>query len=297
MDLNEISVFAKVVQAGSFTGAARALHLPKSTVSAKVQSLERRLGIALLHRTTRKLHLTTDGESFYDACKKSLAELEAAEANAQSKSQALQGVLRVTAPFDLGVRFMPGFLAGFSPRYPGLEIDLVLTGRVIDLIEEGMDVAFRATTLKDSTMVAKKVVKDAFQLFAAPGYLDRAGRPCDPRDLSSHRCIRHSRTTDGTWTLMKGKSSVTIPVSGPVQADELSAVKEFVQAGMGIGLFPQFIAADGLRAGLLEAVLPDWSWRQGTLFITYPAQRHLHPKVRVFVDEAYAALKSYFGVI
>lgn len=295
MDLNEINIFAKVVQAGSFTGAARLLALPKSTVSAKVQSLEKRLGTSLLHRTTRKLHLTDEGDAFFKSCMKGLAELEAAEASARSHLP--KGTLRVTAPLDLGVRFMPTFLSGFVERYPEISVDLVLTGRVVDLISEGIDVAVRATVLKDSTMVARKIVTDRFQLFAAPAYLERAGRPRQPQDLARHRCVRHSRTQEREWSLVKGKSQVTVPVSGVVAADELSAVVEFVRAGLGIGLFPSFIAAEGLASGALEAVLPDWHWQAGTLYLVYPAQRHLHPKVRVFVDEAFDALKKYFSVI
>lgn len=294
-DLNEIAIFATVVRAGSFIGAARVLGQPKSTVSAKVQALERRLGVALLQRTTRRLHLTEAGRSLFDASAKALAELEAAEAAAQSSAQSPRGLLRVTAPLDLGTRWMPGFLRRFNTLYPGIEIDLVVTGRVVDIIQEGIDVAIRASVLKDSTFIAKKITTDRFFLFASPKYLDVAGRPKRADDLVHHQCIRHSRTQKDGWKLTKGNATVEVEPHGPAMADELSVVRELVRTGLGIGLFPAFIAADAVAAGELEPVLPGWYCTVGTLYLVYPAQRFQHPKVKVFVKEASESLEAFFA--
>lgn len=292
MDLNEISIFSQVVKAGSFTGAAKQLGLPKSTVSAKVASLERRLGLSLLHRTTRQLRVTAEGDAFYRAAVKGLADLEAAEAAVVSGNQKPRGLLRVTAPLDVGTRFLPGFFVGFLERYPEIEIDLVLTGRVVDLIGEGIDVAIRASAMQDSTLVAKKVATSSFHVYGSPKYLARAGHPSHPRDLAEHRVVAHSRLFDGKWELAKGKTTVTAPVTATISVDELSAVKELVVAGLGLGLLPDFICAEGLRSGELAPVLPGWQASSHGVHLVYPAQRYKNPKVRAFVDEIAEALKE-----
>lgn len=294
MNLNEIAIFAKVVQAGSFTGASRRLSLPKSTVSAKVRALEERLGVSLLHRTTRKLSMTAEGQAFFNACAKGLADIEAAEATAASGGLYATGLIRVTAPIDMGMHFMPGFLQGFLQRHPGIEVDLIYTGRVIDIIDEGIDVAIRASALKDSTLMARKVATSEFNIFAAPSYLATAGRPKEPKDLAKHVSVRHSRTQSNAWELVSAKSAVSVRVPSRVTADELATVKEMVVAGLGVGLMPRFICAHEVSRGELVQLMPDWHAFRSSMFLVYPAQRFPHPKVKVFTDEVAAALKGFF---
>jgi DNA-binding transcriptional LysR family regulator len=292
VDLNEVVVFARVVEAGSFTAAAQLLSLPKSTVSAKVAALERRLGVALLQRTTRRLRVTSEGEAFFKACARGLADIEAAEAHAVSGSRSPRGPIRVTTSVDLGVRFMPGFLAGFLTKYPEISVDLILTGRTLDLLAEGVDVGIRAGVMKDSSLIARKVTTSRFRVVASPAYLARVGTPKHPRDLAGHECVRHSRTQPGAWRLSSGRQTVSVDVKGRAAADELSAVRELVRAGLGIGLFPEFVAEEDVRDGRLRVLLPDWHAHQTSVYVVFPEQKFQHPRVRVFVQEVADALRS-----
>src|SRR5713101_7275743 len=187
MDLNEILVFARVVQAGSFTAAAAALGMPKSSVSRKVSDLEERLKSRLLQRTTRKLSLTDVGRTYYDYCARIVGEIEDGERAVSRLQEAPRGLLRVTAPIN--VAFLGPIVSDYLKRYPEVRLDLFCTGRTVDLVEERFDVAIRAGTLADSTLIARSLGSAGWLLVATPAYLKKHGRPRTPEDLKKHDCM------------------------------------------------------------------------------------------------------------
>ena len=293
MELNDITVFIKVVQTGSFTEAARRLGAPKSTVSSKVSGLERRLGVTLLQRTTRKLHLTDEGTIFFQSCARALAEIESAEAVAAGGQKVPQGRVSITAPSGSS-RLLSRFLKGFFARYPGVSVDLLLTNRYVDLIGEGVDVAIRAGVLQDSSLVAKKIATTSWALFASPGYVAGAGLPQQPKDLTSHQCIIFPKAKSHEWEMANGRQRARIKVAGSVTADDIGALKELALDDHGIALIPTFVCRDDVAARRLVPILPGWSSESSSISIVYPGQKFQHPKVRVLVDELAKALTSAY---
>ncbi|HYX38827.1 MAG TPA: LysR family transcriptional regulator [Oligoflexus sp.] len=292
MDISDVAAFVKVVQAGSFTQAARALEAPKSTISAKVAALEKRLGVTLLQRTTRKLNMTEAGESFFRACSQALAEIEEAE-NALAQSQSTpQGRLVVTAPVNLG-RFIAQFLAGFLEKYPGIHVDLLLTNRYVDLIGEGVDVAIRGGTLKSSSLIAKRVATNESLVVASPGYAAKLKSLTHPRDLANYHCLRFAARNE--WTFHKNGKAFVVPIQSRVSVDEFPTLQALAEEGLGLALIPNMLVHDALAEGRLVRVLADWKGETNSVSLVYPAQRYQHPKVRAFVDACAVALKAAYA--
>jgi DNA-binding transcriptional LysR family regulator len=284
MDLNEIHIFVKVVQTGSFSLAGRQLGTPKSTVSTKIRSLEERLGVSLLTRTTRKLKLTETGATYYERCVRSLEELQNAEAEASRSQNIAQGRLRVTAPIELGHVQLTRHLDRFVRENPGIQLDLILTDEVLDLVAAGVDVAIRAGALEDSSLRARKLGESVFQLFASPKYLRRAGTPKTIADLANHRCLHFSTLSPkGEWDLRRGSERKRIAVQGPIVSNHLIQLKDLTLEGAGILLMPSFLGEDEVRRGQLVRVLPDWYSARSAVHIVYPQQSFIPPKVEHFV--------------
>ncbi len=284
--LDAMAVFARVVEAESFSGAARALGLSKSAVSKQVSRLEDRLGLRLLNRTTRRLSLTEAGAAFYQGCRRVVAEAEAAEQAVTHLAGAPRGRLRVNAPMSFGVRHVSPALPEFLGRYPELAIDLTLNDRMVDLVEEGFDVGVRIAQLADSSLVARHLAPNRSVLSAAPAYLDVRGAPRDIDELEDHACLIYSyQATGETWRLTGPGGARRLNVSGPFKVNNGDAILAAALGGLGIALLPCFICGDDLRAGRLVRVLPDWGLASDSaVSAVYPAARHLSPKVRVFVD-------------
>lgn len=293
MELSDVAVFVKVIQAGSFTEAARRLGAPKSTVSTKVSSLERRLGVTLIQRTTRKLHLTEQGTIFFQSCARALSEIESAEAFASSGQKTPQGRVILTAPAD-SAKMLAEFLKGFLSRYPAVEVDLMLTNRYVDLVGEGVDVAIRGGKLDDSSLIAKKVAYTKRALFASPTYILGSGLPKAPSDLEAHQCVLFSANRYKEWELHNGNHQVKVKVSGSVTADELNAIRELALQDFGIVLLPTFICNGDVADKRLVPVLPGWVADATPICIVYPSQKYQHPKVKVLVEEAVKHLKDHF---
>ncbi|MDR3607147.1 MAG: LysR substrate-binding domain-containing protein [Oligoflexia bacterium] len=289
--LDDISVFVKVVQSGSFTQAARLLSMPNATVSAKVAALERRLGVTLIHRTTRKLHITQAGEAYFRRCVAALDEIQAAETEVTSSQSAPQGVLRITAPIDIGHTILPGLVREFLMKHPQMQVDLVVTNRVVDLVAEGVDVGIRAGELEDSTLMSHKFVTASVSLWASPAYAKKAGLPAHPEELSKHEMVRFSDENFLKVTLMNGKERFELAPKGRISADDFSSVKEFVVQGSGIGLLPGYLCVEESKKGRLVSVLPQWSLGLGGFSLVYPSQKFVSPKVHAFVRVAVEALK------
>ena len=287
MDLDAIAVFVKVVEAGSFSGAARLLKMPKTTVSAKVAALEKRLGTILIQRTTRKLSVTEAGEHYFRHCANAVREIELGEAALLATQDTPTGLLKVTSPIDLGHTLLPKIVRAYLERYPGTSVELKLSNSISDLVGEGIDLAIRAGRLDDSSLIAKRFMPITINLWASPAYLGRAGSPLHPRELPKHLLIALSAMR--TSLLTNGKSSVQVTIASRVLTDDFEAVKAMVIAGEGIGWLPDFIVAGAVAAGTLLPVLPSWKTEDvGGFHFVYPSKKYASPKVQAFIAIALA---------
>jgi DNA-binding transcriptional LysR family regulator len=282
-DLNALHVFAKVVQAGSFTGAARALGMPNSTVSQRVAELEERLGVRLLQRTTRRLSLTDAGRLYHDHCVRIVAEVEAAEQAVTSLQETPRGLLRVTVPASS--QFLGPILADFRARHREVQLDVVCTDRLVNLIEESFDVAVRAGVLTDSTLIARNLGTLRFRLVASRRYLDKRGRPRSPDDLARHECLtfsvgKHPRV----WRLTRGDDAREVNVTPALSVNDLDILHDAAIGGVGVAMLPAYRCVDDIRARRLERVLPDWEGPAEPVHSVYPSVRHLSPKVKALLD-------------
>ena len=283
MDLNEIVVFARVVQAGSFTAAATALGMPKSTVSRKVSELEERLRSRLLQRTTRKLSLTDVGRTYYEYCARIVGEIEDAERAVSRLHEAPRGLLRVTAPVNAA--FLGPIVSDYLKRYPEVRIDLFCTARTVDLVEERFDLGIRAGTLADSTLIARSLGSARWFLVATPAYLKKRGRPRSPDDLKQHDGLLFGVGIDGASVrLENAERSAQVALSARLMVSDVDILHAVASAGQGIALLPAFRCVEDLRARRLERVLPDWNAPATPVHVVYPSTRHLSPKVKTFVE-------------
>jgi DNA-binding transcriptional LysR family regulator len=283
MDLNEMLVFARVVQAGSFTRAAAELGMPKSTVSRKVSELEERLKSRLLQRTTRKLSLTDVGRTYYDYCARIVGEIEDAERAVSSLQETPRGLLRVTAPVNAA--FLGPIVSDYLKRYPEVRLDLFCTARTVDLVEERFDLSIRAGTLADSTLIARSLGTVRWFLVATPAYLKRRGRPRSPDDLKKHDCLLFGPGLESAGLrLEKADRSVQLALSARLMVSDMEILHAVAAAGLGVALLPAFGCVEELRAGRLRRVLADWNAPSTPVHVVYPSARHLSPKVKSFVD-------------
>jgi DNA-binding transcriptional LysR family regulator len=289
--LAALRALRRVVELGSFTAAADALGVSHTIVSRQVKQLETHLGAQLLNRTTRRFALTAAGQDYYDASRHILDALDDADRAVGQHQARPAGTLRINAPMAFGTQELAHWLPQFLALYPELKIDLVCNDRFVDLIEDGFDVGLRLTReLSDSTLIARRLAVSRVMLVATPGYLERHGAPQTPRELLSHNCLAYtqvSRPHDWSFTAPDGGTE-TVTVSGSLQANTGIALRTFALAGTGIATTASFIVHDELRRGELVQVLPAYTIRPRELYVLYPQNRHLSPKVRVFVDYAAA---------
>lgn len=281
MNLPDVYVFVQVVRSGSFTAAARELSIQKSTVSRKVAELEERLGVRLLHRTTRTLRLTDEGRIFYEHCTRALAELEEAELALSGMRAAPRGLLRVTAP--LSFAFLGPILAGFLEAHPEVRVELVCTDRVVDLVEERFDVAIRVGHLPDTTLIARRLASLPHHLYASPGYLDLKGSPARPEDLAAHDCLVFGAGRPG-WRLVSGDRQVDVRPQARLVVNDFDLLQEAAIVGGGIALLPAPACARAVDEGRLVRVLPEWTAAEAPVHALYAGSRHVAPKVTAFVD-------------
>ncbi|MDF0378989.1 LysR family transcriptional regulator [Methylophilus sp. YYY-1] len=294
MDFNEAAVFVRVVQAGSFSAAARQLGLPTSTVSTRVARLERRLGVTLLQRTTRRLHLTEAGSLYFEHASTGLGYLMEAEAALDEARQQPQGTLKMTAPADLGDALLGHLLAETQARYPALSLELWLTERYVDLVAEGVDVAIRMGELRDSSLIAKSLGTIQWALFASPAYLQQAAPINSPVELAQHPCVQFTPMGRHHWELQRGTNEIRVPLPGQVLVNNIGVVKTMAESGQGVALLPTFICQAAVRQGGLQRLLPEWRGQADAVHLVYPKQRFMPPKLRGFIDLAVTALKPLF---
>jgi DNA-binding transcriptional LysR family regulator len=285
MDVNDILVFVRVVQAGSFSQAARNLNMPVSTVSRRVAELEKQLGVPLLHRTTRSLKITDVGAAYFKHGRAIAAELEKTEALVGSLQAVPQGILKITAPIDFGNRFLGKILNDYLSAYPEVQVNAELTERIVDLIDEGFDLGIRIGELSDSSLHVRKLGTLAMRLYASPEFIQEHGEPRTCSDLEKTECIRFTGEDDsGPWELSGPEGRVSVRTRGRIASNNLALVHDFAVLGRGIALLPRFFCTEDLRAGRLRIVLKEWMSVSGPIHAVFPGQRLLLPKVRTFVD-------------
>lgn len=283
--LATMETFTRVVEAGSFIAAADRLGLSAAMVSRHVQDLEERLGTRLLNRTTRKLSLTEAGAAYYERCQQVLRDIEEMNLSVAAEVQQPRGVLRVNAPVVFGTRHLSRVIAEYERRYPDVTIDLDLTDRFIDLVEEGVDLALRIGTLTESTLVARRLFPVRLVLCASPAYLEHRGVPRTIDDLAHHNCLGYTYTRGGTAIDLVGPAGpVVVPFRGTFRANHGEVIYQAAVDGLGIALQPTFIVGDALADGRLRSVMLDHRAVDLFGYAVFLSRKFLSAKVRTFVD-------------
>ena len=282
----EMETFVRVVESGSFSSAARDLHMTPSAVSKMIGRLEDRLGVRLLSRTTRKLSLTEEGRVFFQRITPILSEVAEAEETVSLSTAEARGVLKVNASTAFGQYQIVPLIPAMLERYPSLQVQLTMTDSIVNLVEEGFDVSIRIGTLTDSSLIARKLGVAHRVLVASPAYLERHGVPKCPIDLEQHQCLKLSIPTSlNKWEFVLADGPRTVEVSGRFEADNAIALHEAALAGMGLFRAATFVVGDDIKAGRLVQVLQEFeiSGDPG-IFVVWPHNRNLSAKVRAFVD-------------
>ncbi|MBF0161095.1 MAG: LysR family transcriptional regulator [Magnetococcales bacterium] len=280
-----METFVRVVDSGSFSEAARKGAVSRAVVSKYLVVLEEYLGVRLLNRTTRRLHLTAEGEIYYQRCKKILEEITETEQSVTHLHAAPRGLLRVSAPMSFGIQHLSPAIADFLLEFPGIEMDLVLNDRYVDLVEEGFDVAVRIGILEDSTLMARRLATAKLVLCASPAYVARCGMPKEPEELTQHACLSYSYTAvPALWRFFRGGEERVVRTKGPLQVNNGDAMRIAVRAGVGVAVFPDFLVVEDLRANTLIPLLPEFDMPPLGIYAVYPPTRHMSAKVRKFVD-------------
>ncbi|WP_234907063.1 LysR family transcriptional regulator [Rhizobium rhizogenes] len=286
MTLESIEIFVEVIDAQSFTRAAARLGIPTTTISAKIARLEQRLGVTLIHRTTRRLQVTPAGNSYYQHCIRALAEIAEGERELAARVQEPVGLLRITAPADLTQNLLTPVAERFLHVYPKASIEFVVTNQIIDLISESVDLAVRVGPLDDSSLIARKFRSGRIALWAAPSYLERMGTPRTPEELKWHEFIRFTRLRDTVVLKSSTGAAFDADFGGRLASDDFDNLKTLILRGGGIGLLPEFIGEGMGAPSSLVRVLPDYASDVSTVYFAYPAQRFVPQTVRAFIATA-----------
>ncbi len=292
LSLDDLAVFVRVVERGGFASAARELGVPTSSVSRAITRLESQSGVRLLHRTTRTVKPTTDGRELFASVAPAVMSVQRAARALEPATRKPKGRLRVTAPADLCTGFLAEVVAAFAERYRQVLLDFTVTNQHTNLIDEGFDVALRATAhLGDSSLIARKLGELKLRLYAAPGYLKKFGAPASLDDLERHQCVVfRAEELARTWALRGAAGESKLAVRGRIGSDDLSFARAMVLASAGIGLLPQINCTADEVSGRLVRVLPAFHARGATLYIVYPSTKQVPARVtafRDFVSEAF----------
>lgn len=280
---SDMALFVRIVAAGGLSAAGRQMGYSPAVVSARLAKLEERLGVRLLHRTTRHISLTPEGAEFHDRAQQILAEIEAAEAAVSQRVADPRGVLRVTAPAGFGRMHVAPLLTGFLHRHPLLRVELVLTDRVVDLVEEGFDIGVRIARLEDGALIARRLAANARVLCAAPAYLEHRGVPRSTADLSHHDALMLEGQR--SWSIQGRQGVVTVRPQVRLQSNDGAVLRDAALSGLGLVLRSVWEVGEDLTAGRLMPVLSDHDVTFGSgIYAVYPSRQHLAAKVRAFVD-------------
>ena len=296
--LENIRIFLRAIETGSFSAAGRMLRLSPSGVSYRIQLLEDTLGARLLTRPTRNMRLTEAGEVFLEHCKEIVEAVERAEASvAESTGASPKGVLRVTTPLGLGRRVIAPMVARYREAQPQTDVRLRLSDHILDIVSEGVDLAVRLARMEDSSFTLRKVAEVERVLCASPAYLEQRGAPKSPNDLSRHDCLllRFPGSQQFRWTLDFQGESISAPIEGPVDADDGDVLTQWALDGLGIVLKPVYEVADHLSQGRLVEVLPEARPQSVTLGILYPTRKMLPPRTKAFIEMAVEELRRHLA--
>lgn len=289
----EMQAFVAVVDSGSFVGAGESLRVSKAAVSRVVMQLEARLGARLLQRTTRRLSLTEAGQAYYARAKQILADLDETEAMVGDVTLQASGRLRVNAPLSFGVARLAALWPEFMVRHPGLELEVDLADRIVDLVEEGYDMAIRITRPRDSSLIYRPLAKTRVLLCAAPAYLARRGSPASVADLARHDIIAYTYApASDLWRFETPAGEQSVTVRPRLRANNGDTCRAAALAGLGITQQPGFLVGEDLAAGRLVEVLPEQCGRELGIYAVYPSRKHLSIKVRALADYLAGALAA-----
>jgi DNA-binding transcriptional LysR family regulator len=278
----QMILFSKVVEAGSFSAAAKALGQTRAAVSKQIAGLEARIGAQLLNRTTRRMHLTEVGNEFYTRCARIAREAEEAERAVASMQGAARGLLRISTPVTFGRRYIAPLVGQFLDRYPEITIDLRLDDELPNIMREGFDVAIRIAALADSTLVARRLVPSHHIVCASPEYFAQRGQPKTPEDLRSHNCLLYSNLQ--TPRLWRFSDRETVRVHGNFSVNHGESLRQAALDGLGVAYMPTFLVGPDISEGRLAAVLEDRVESNQKVYAVYPRNQNLAPKVRAFID-------------
>ncbi|MBK8401026.1 MAG: LysR family transcriptional regulator [Propionivibrio sp.] len=291
--IDAMRVFCSVIEAGGFAAAADQLGISTSAVSRQVAQLEAHLNVRLLNRTTRRMSPTDEGFAYFERCTQLLADIEETEASVAGEARRPRGRLRLTAPMTLGIlRLAPAF-AAFSQQYPEITLDIVLSDNVADFTEEGLDMAIRVGRIGSENVVARHIGETALLIAAAPAYLERAGTPLTPDELTRHSCFTYAFSATGNhWEFVDAKGDpLSVRIGGPIKANSGMLLAEMAVAGSGIVYGPCFILLPMIERGLLVRLLPDWTTRRLPIHVVL-TRRHLSARVQAmtsFLTEWFAS--------
>ncbi|MBA2125193.1 LysR family transcriptional regulator [Hyphomicrobium methylovorum] len=283
--LDAMGAFVKVVASGSYAEAARRLGLTRSAVSKGVMELEHHLGVRLLDRTTRRVAPTEAGLAYYERCLAILAQLEETEQQVSRLHDEPKGLLKINGPLSFGTRCLGKVVGEFMSRYRDLRVELTLTDRYIDPLEEGVDVTIRIGVLKDSSLIARRVSSTRMLMVASPEYLKTHGTPKSPADLSSHKCLTYGHTTSmQKWSLADSGKLTTRSVTSYMASNNGDVLRDAAVSGIGITMLPEFIVGSDIAAGRLRSILPKHAPADLDIHALYAPNRYLAAKTRVFID-------------
>ena len=291
MGLDDALVFTRVVECHSFTSAALTLNMQKSTVSRRIAQLEARLGVRLLNRTTRKLRLTEVGQAYYERCRQIMQEFAEAEQAIMQLQREPTGLLRISSPIEFGQLFLGGVVGEFMCRYPAIKVEVELTTRVVNPIEEGVDIAIHRGRPQDSSLVARSMLASPRQLYASPDYIAQHGTPQRPEELSEHRCIQ--TLTEGGRKWHFHEPDVSVVITPVITVNNITFAREAALAGAGIINVPSFIAESCVEDGTLCRVLPNTVLPSSELYALYPSRRFQAMKVKAFIDFMIERLETF----
>lgn len=283
-DLNAIRIFVAVVNAGSLSGAATLLQLPKSTVSRKLAVLEQRLGVRLLQRTTRRLRLTQAGSRYFERVQRAVADVIDAEQELRGQQAVPAGPLRLSVAYEFAAGFLTELVYDFLAQWPQVELQVEVGPRLVDLVGEGVDVAIRGGPLQDSSLIAQRLGPGIGVVCASPTYLSRAGCPQQPEELAQHQCIyRAGEPRESHWTFQGDDGPVRIPVGGHYGVSDRGLIKQAALRGLGLALLPAYMVTEELQAGRLQQVLAEWMPEAPGVFLVYP-NRQLSAAAQAFIN-------------
>ncbi|MDF2180895.1 LysR family transcriptional regulator [Neptuniibacter sp. CAU 1671] len=292
MNLNDIRLFIHVIEQNSFTAAAEQLNLQKSTISRRIAQLEDELGVRLLQRTTRKLSLTEEGHDLYHRCLPLFNELSHITDQVAARRHEPKGRLRITMPPEMGIFIMNDVIGSFMEQHPGIQLDVELSARLVDLVEEGIDLALRVGELVDSSLIGRKLAESEIALYASPAYLMRHGTPETPADLQQHSCIAGLLNHTG-WAFTNWNDGKQVNLDFRMRANSLSFCREMILQNIGIGRMPKAFCEEMVKDGKLVHLLENYHLQPVQIHALYPSRRHLNPRVRLFIDHMLSMIKDH----